>query len=162
MTRTGKIARLPRTVRDELNRRLDDGQPGVELVAWINALSEVQAVLKAEFFGRPVTEQNLSEWKGGGFRDWRRQQEALALARELAEDADELQGVAGTAVLDRVSPVLAAWLLDAVKALLDAREAGGAIDLKALDELCAHIVALRRGDHEAERIGTMKALHWLA
>jgi hypothetical protein len=159
MTRTGKIARLPRTVRDELNRRLDDGQPGVELVAWLNALPEVQAVLKAESFGRPVTEQNLSEWKGGGFRDWQRQQEALALARELAEDADELKGVAGTAVLDRVTPVLAAWLLDAVKTLLDAREAGGTIDLKTLNELCAHIVALRRGDHEAARIGAMKAIH---
>ena len=32
MTRNGKIARLPRALRDELNRRLQDGQPGVRLV----------------------------------------------------------------------------------------------------------------------------------
>ena len=31
-----------------------------------------------------------------------------------------------------------------------------------LNGLCAHIVARRRGDHEAARIGAMKALHWLA
>ena len=29
---TGKIARLPRDVRDELNRRLDDGEDGAALL----------------------------------------------------------------------------------------------------------------------------------
>lgn len=38
MTRTGKIAWLPRTIREQLNRRLEDGEPGSDLVAWLNAL----------------------------------------------------------------------------------------------------------------------------
>jgi hypothetical protein len=33
MTRTGKIARLPREVREELNRRLQNGEQGKRLVA---------------------------------------------------------------------------------------------------------------------------------
>ena len=33
MTRTGKIARLPRTIRAQLNRRLEDGEPGSDLVS---------------------------------------------------------------------------------------------------------------------------------
>ena len=41
MTRTGRIARLPRQVRDELNRRLRDGQKGGQLAAWLNALPKV-------------------------------------------------------------------------------------------------------------------------
>src|ERR1700735_2174125 len=70
MTRTGKIARLPREIRDQLNQRLNDGQSGRRLVTWLNSLPEVQQVLAANFDGRPLTEQNLSEWKAGGYLDW--------------------------------------------------------------------------------------------
>ena len=34
LTRNGKIARLPLAVRQELNRRLDEGKQGKKLVAW--------------------------------------------------------------------------------------------------------------------------------
>ena len=66
MSRNGKIARLPRVVRDELNRRLEDGEQGARLVEWLNAREDVQAVLppsprlrragKAEWDGRPINE----------------------------------------------------------------------------------------------------------
>jgi hypothetical protein len=36
-TRTGKIARLPLGIRQELNQRLADGEPQQRLVAWLNA-----------------------------------------------------------------------------------------------------------------------------
>jgi hypothetical protein len=61
MTRNGKIARLTRPIRDELNRRLQDGEPGVRLVAWLNGLPETQKILQVDFGGRPISEQNLSE-----------------------------------------------------------------------------------------------------
>ncbi len=51
MTRTGKIARLPRSIRDQLNQQLDDGRPAIALVEWLNSLPEVQAVLEAEHDG---------------------------------------------------------------------------------------------------------------
>src|ERR1039458_9199072 len=92
MTRTGKIARLPREIREQLNRRLQDGQPGTQLVAWLNALPEAQAMLEREFVGCSISEQNLSEWKQGGYRDWLARQEVLAQVRELAADAEELAG----------------------------------------------------------------------
>ena len=38
MTRKSKIARLPRSIRDGLNCRLDNGQPGLRLVEWLNSL----------------------------------------------------------------------------------------------------------------------------
>jgi len=37
MTRNGKIARLPCSIRDLLNRRLHDGESGKSLVDWLNA-----------------------------------------------------------------------------------------------------------------------------
>ena len=45
MKRTGKIARLPHQLRNELNQRLHDGESGVDLIKWLNALPEVQAIL---------------------------------------------------------------------------------------------------------------------
>src|ERR1035441_7493325 len=92
MTRTGKIARLPRGIREQLTRRLEDGELGTQLVIWLNALPEAQAMLAGEFAGRAISEQNLSEWKRGGYRDWLARQEVLAQVHELAADAEELAG----------------------------------------------------------------------
>ena len=38
MARTGKIARLPDDIREQLNRRLNDGEKGKKLVMWLNSL----------------------------------------------------------------------------------------------------------------------------
>ena len=75
MTRNGKIARLPHTIREELNSRLHDGQQGKALVKWLNEIQEVKEILELDFGGRPVSESNLSEWKSGGFVDWLRNEE---------------------------------------------------------------------------------------
>src|SRR6266481_2497868 len=69
-TRIGKIARLPHSLREQLNLRLHDHQPHKTILPWLNSLPEVIAILAAEFDSRPITKQNLSEWKHGGFRDW--------------------------------------------------------------------------------------------
>ena len=77
MTRTGKIARLPNDLRDQLNRRLHDGEKGKTLLKWLNALPEVRAVLAAEFNRQPIRPCNLTEWKQGGHRDWLVSQDAI-------------------------------------------------------------------------------------
>ncbi len=48
LTRNGKIARLPLAIRLELNRRLDEGEQGKKLVAWLNGLPAVQAIVATE------------------------------------------------------------------------------------------------------------------
>jgi hypothetical protein len=68
--RIGKIARLPKLIRDELNHRLENGADGPELLAWLNALPEVQRVLAEKFCGHPLTKHNLSDWRRGGYADW--------------------------------------------------------------------------------------------
>ncbi|MGD0813320.1 MAG: hypothetical protein ABSA83_06930 [Verrucomicrobiota bacterium] len=68
--RNGKIARLSSHVREELNVRLERSQPGPSLLAWLNALPEVQGMLRRDFGGEPISEQNLSQWRRGGFQDW--------------------------------------------------------------------------------------------
>ena len=95
MKRTGKIARLPRTLRDQLNQRLHNGEPGVDLIKWLNSLPEVQAILAEHFAGIPISPQNLSEWNNGGFLDWLTTQELLEDAREFAAHAAQLPGADG-------------------------------------------------------------------
>src|ERR1051326_759966 len=85
----GKIVSLPVEICDQLNRRLHQGEKPKELLAWLNALPEVQAVLATEFEGKPITKQNLSEWKHRGFRHWRLRQDALQFAQTAqADDTD--------------------------------------------------------------------------
>ena len=79
-THVGKIGRLPKYIRDDLGRRIEDGEPGKELVKWLNGLPRVKEVLQEQFGGRPITEQNLSEWKQGGHQEWLRHQEARVLS----------------------------------------------------------------------------------
>lgn len=151
MTRNGKIARLPKAVRGELNRRLADGEPGKRLVAWLNSIPEVRTVLAAEFAGRPITENNLSEWKSGGFREWERQQELLATARTLTEQADELRESAGR-LTDHLATVLTVRLAEVLRAGEANGEGAEAKELRCLRALCAVVAELRRGDHSAARL----------
>ncbi len=92
--RNGKIARLPKSIRDDLGRRIENGEQGKDVVEWLNGLPAVQDVLKEHFGGRPINEQNLSEWKQGGHPEWLRQEETRSLAGKLAEQSDDLDEAA--------------------------------------------------------------------
>ena len=61
MTRVGKIARLPHKIRDEVGRRILDGQTLLHIADWLNTLPKVRAVLNRHFDGKPIRSQNLSE-----------------------------------------------------------------------------------------------------
>ena len=146
--RNGKIARLPREVREQLNRRLQNGEQGRPLIAWLNAFPTVRAVVAHEFDGKPVREQNLSEWRKGGYREWILQQEAMETVGRVKADAAALRGQAGDLSDDIALLVGARYLMTAQKKA----DKDGALDWKLLREFCADIVALRRGDHSAARL----------
>jgi hypothetical protein len=152
MTRTGKIARLPRELRDELNRRLREGEPGIRLVEWLNALAPVRQVLTQDFNGREISEQNLSEWKQGGYQDWLARQETLACARELAGDAGELTAAADGSLADHLAVALSARYAKLVSGWNGEMDDSFRRQLRALRLLCQDIGELRRGDHFAERL----------
>jgi hypothetical protein len=152
MTRNGKIARLPRDIRNQLNRRLQDGEPGSRLVEWLNSLPEAQKILAEDFGGRQISEQNVSSWKLAGYQEWLAQQESLAQARELAANAGELAEAAGGLLTDHLAAVLTARYARLLAGW------NGEVDdefrrkLRALRVLSQDIVELRRGDHSAARL----------
>lgn len=152
MTRTGKIARLPREVREQLNRRIADGEPGIRLVEWLNGLEQARHVLAQDFGGREINEQNLCEWKQGGYQDWLTRQEMLVCARELATNAAELTATAEGSLSDHLSVILSGRYAMLVSGWNGEMDDGFRRQVRALRMLCQDIVELRRGDHNAERL----------
>ena len=152
MARNGKIARLPRDLREELNRRLQDGEPGGPLLAWLNALPAVLAVLARDFGGCVISKQNLSEWRAGGFVEWQARQETLAQARELAADATELAAATEGKLTDHLATVLAARYASALAGWNGEVTDEFRRKQRALRGLCQDIVELRRGDHSGARL----------
>lgn len=118
-------------------------------MAWLNSLPEVRLVVQREFAGKPVREQNLSEWKQGGYRDWLAQQEAREIAVRLGDDATAWQAEGRPAITD----TLALWLAGRYAvATRRVAEATGEEGWQRLRDLCGDIVELRMGDHSAERL----------
>jgi hypothetical protein len=150
--RNGKIARLPRFVRDELNERLECSEPSPQLLDWLNALPEVKKVLKSDFAAVPISKQNLSEWRQGGFEEWLARRDLCEEARDLPLLADDMVGEYAEGVLaDDVATVLAARFGSLI-ARWDG-EVDGKFEAKTrvLNRLCRSVVQLQRGMHRAKR-----------
>ena len=151
MKRTGKIARLPHQTRQELNRRLLDSEPGDPLLAWLNARPEVQAVLREQFDGNPITKQNLSEWRTGGFAVWELREEVFGDALQAEETSDELDAITNFRLADSLCTVLAGryasllvhWDGEVTPVITQ--------KLRALHSLCRDLTTLRRHAQESRK-----------
>ncbi len=139
-TRTGKIARCPPEIRDEVCRRLHDGQPASKILPWLNAQPEVLRVLDEYFREEPVTPQNLSEWRAGGYADWLRRRERVAQIGQLATYAAKLGEAAGGSITDGSAAILGGRILEKLE------------DENAdLGELAKALVPLRATELEARK-----------
>jgi len=102
--RNGKIAKLPRELRDLLNQMLADGATSALI---IETFAER---------GISLNHQNICNWKHGGFLDWVLEQECLAemkLQREYASDL--LDGGDETKFLRAVIQLAVSQILQALK-----------------------------------------------
>lgn len=141
----GKIARLPRPLREQLNVRLRNQEPGNRLVSWLNSLPEVRAIVAAQFGSRPISKQNLSEWKHHGFRDWLARREAFEFARNLrVEDLDPQPG-APQAFSARLTQWAAIHYAAAARSV-DFIDDDPDHNWRRVRKLCGDAVALRRCD----------------
>ncbi len=151
MTRIGKIARLPRNIRDQLNQRLDDGELAASILAWLNGLDAVRKILGHSFQGRPVSEQNLSDWKQGGFLDWQRHQETAHRLQRLIDHAAALEKSAGRQYIpDLLAGLLASEFAAQTHKLLE-ETSDPAQRWKLLRQSLRQLHQLRKGDARAAR-----------
>ena len=85
MARTGKIARLPLRIRDELNMRLRDNESGQTILEWVNGLDVTKEQLARHFNGEAISDANLSVWRQGGFAEWLNEQTQIDEVKMLSE-----------------------------------------------------------------------------
>jgi hypothetical protein len=153
-TRTGKIARLPHPIRHQLNLRLQDNLPAKSILPWLNNLPEVKTLLAAQFNSRPITPQNLSEWKKGGFRDWLTRQDALQFVQNLENQADLEEPALKGNFTDKLTRWLALQYAAATRSVTATenprarwnrlRELGAEISRLRRADFCSQIIQLKR------------------
>src|SRR5262249_42608114 len=99
-------------------------------------------------------EQNLSEWKKGGYVEWVRHQEAMALAERLYERAEEMEAKGEEGSRLPMSEVLSLWL--SARYVVATQEveaaAGGEEGWKMLRQMCGDVMKLRRTDQRNEQL----------
>lgn len=157
MGRTGKIARLPHEIREEVNHRIEDGEPAAPLLKWLNARPGVWDVLWEHFEGRAITEQNLSEWRQRGYQEWQRRRETRELAREFIHEAEELEHEVGeTTLTDRLTETVALSLARVLRETVNNGEAGPERQA-AVVAIAREFSRLRRGDHMMHRLRVEEA-----
>jgi hypothetical protein len=153
--RRGKIARLPRSVRDQLNIRLDDGQEADQILPWLNDLPEVRQIITERFDGAPISAQNLSAWRQGGFQEWLLHCQFLDIAEHMREHVEELNGVINAGarglhhtvadyMVTQISVRFAAFLAQWDGTTLNA-------EMDALLKLGQFIIKLQRAVYQSER-----------
>jgi hypothetical protein len=151
MSHSGKIARLPREIREELNRRLAEAESGSSLLRWLNELPVTRAILAREFGGKPVSKQNLCLWRASGFAQWTARRELLEPPRAQAADIPNPPAVPDGNWTDHLATLLAVRYAAALAGWNGQADDSFRDNLRTLRALCQDVVQLRRGGHQLVR-----------
>jgi hypothetical protein len=152
MARNGKIARLPQELREELNRRLAENEPGAVLLKWLNELPAMRALLEREYGGKAVSKQNLCQWRAGGFAEWQARREILGSLDELTAEAEELTAATDGRLTAHLATVLAGRYAAIVAGWNGEMDETIRFKIKVLHGLCRDVAVLRQGEiREARR-----------
>jgi hypothetical protein len=116
----GKIASLPGELREQLNYRLFDGHKDSQILPWLNDFPVVREILAAQFAGKPIQSQNLSNWRAGGFQRWLRHRQNVVSIKDLDQFAGDITQ-AGTG---RLAPATLAVICGKILELLETLDPG--------------------------------------
>jgi hypothetical protein len=142
--RTGKIAKLPTAIREELNSRLAEGEATEAILEWLNGLPEVRTHLEAHHQGNPITADNLSRWRQGGFTGWAESVKLQDSLDAMDMACSEMDEPARNQLVSRIGLVLLSRLVSQLQAFDAMPE--GLEKAKCWGELIWSYVALRRAD----------------
>ena len=151
MSRIGKIARLPHDIREQLNRRIQDGQSGPDILAWVNDLPQCRQMLAQKFSGHPIDECNLYEWRYGGYEEWLYHEDRRDLLRARFEYIAKLDAVGDSnQAAEQLSVLVASELSRALNYIEGINEMDVRWD--RLKEICKLLSRFRRENHNYQRV----------
>jgi len=152
MTRNAKIARLPRPLRDQLNRRLSANEDGDAILDWLNAAPNVKDLLASDFVGEPVSQQNLQEWRQSGFVEWQTRQDLFAEAADLTDANGEWDALAANDFTERLAAVLVVRYANALAGWNGGDDEAFRLKLRDLRRFNQDLAVLRRYNQSAARL----------
>lgn len=150
-TRRGKVASLPVAIREELCQRLHNGERGPTILPWLNGLPEVQRVLDEQWGEQPVTPQNLSEWRQGGFQEWLNRREKVDNLRILTDYARRSAEAAGASLSEGAAAIAGGRILELLEAASEEDLVGLAIALAKLRDSDAKLLNARVAKENLDR-----------
>ena len=136
-----KIGRLPFAIRNELNERILDGARAVDVLTWLNATPEYKRVMRSEKCAA-LNAQNLTDWRGTGYKDWLNARSDAERVRMAAELSQTLVSASGGDVATVAARIAAARIIELVE---------HPDDPKVLNDAARTLAALRVAEQGAEK-----------
>jgi hypothetical protein len=134
----GKAQTLPLAIRERICHAILDGQTGVEILLWLNALPEVREHLAGRWKGEEISDKNFSDFKTGYFSKWLKRQHDLERQKALHEHALAIVSSSGQHLSSAAAALAAGKFLNAIECIGD--------DETPPEELLKAINDLRAGD----------------
>lgn len=162
MARTGKIARLPLRIRDELNSRLRENESGQTILEWVNDLPETKELLKRSFGGEPISDANLSIWRapGGGYEEWLADEQKIHKIEKLSELSFRIAKASGGNLSEGLLAIAAGQLQEALEAgcevEFDEETGKETISGVSIDKLASAVAKIRGMELEAQKLEVKK------
>jgi hypothetical protein len=156
--RRGKVARLPHSVRQALNERLREGQAADEILSWLNSLPEVRALLRKRFDGSPISRENLSRWRCGGYAGWLEHEQTKEAISVMAAACRNIEQEERDALTSQIATVVTARMVVELRKFDEMPE--GPLKSAAWRELVWSLVLLRRGEFYHEKMRLERDKHF--
>jgi hypothetical protein len=144
--RKGKIGRMPVAIRNEVNRRLFENEGGSKILTWLHEQPDALRILDEYFAEEPVTAQNLSEWRKGGYQDWLRRRDQVDRLKDLSEFALKLGEAAGGSIADGSAAIAGGRIMNMMESADDEDMSG----------LVKSLFLIRAGDQEKVKLDIRK------
>ena len=144
---TGKIARLPDDIREQLNHRLLDNQSGSKILPWLNEFPAVKQILAAEFEGEPINDNNLSRWRKNGHLRWLSRKKNVGSIKDVRQFVTDITNVGVEGLTPATAALASAKILGFLETLDPAKTNPG-----DLAKCAAAIAILREKEQNDVRI----------
>jgi len=148
-TLVGKIARLPETLREQLNHRLLDNHPASDILPWLNDLPGVKEILAAQFGGQSINRYNLSNWRKLGYQRWFEARQTVAETKELAQFSANLTAAGNGSLPLGASAIASGQILKRLHRIASNENEN---DAKDLIKLTSANAVLLKGEQNNERL----------